>query len=79
MESKFDEVKEYNLFLDFLLSELKDRDSNICKTILNDLESIRGNYTQENKRKITGMVFMIRELESIQLPIFSEWWKYFKN
>lgn len=79
MESKFDEVKEYNLFLDFLLSELKDRDSNICKTILNDLESIRGNYTKENKRKITGMVFMIRELESIQLPIFSEWWKHFKN
>jgi hypothetical protein len=78
MESSFDEVKEYNLFLDFLQNELKDKNSNLCKVILSDLESIRGDYTQENKRKITGMVFMLRELESIQLPIFSEWWKYFK-
>jgi hypothetical protein len=79
MESKFDEVKEYNLFLDYLQNELKDKKSNICKSILSDLENIRGNYTQENKRKITGMVFMLRELESMQIPIFSEWWKYFKS
>lgn len=79
MESKFDEVKEYNLFLDYLQNELKDKKSNICKSILSDLENIRGNYTQENKREITGMVFMLRELESMQIPIFSEWWKYFKS
>ncbi len=44
-----------------------------------DLKEIRGNYTPDNKRKITGMVFMLRELESMIIPIFSEWWKYFKK
>lgn len=79
MESNFDEMKEYDLFLDYLENELKEKESNICKIVLKDLKEIRGNYTPDNKRKITGMVFMLRELESMIIPIFSEWWKYFKK
>jgi hypothetical protein len=78
MECVFDEYKDYSDFLDYLECELKDRESPLCTTIKEDLKRIRGNYSSENKRKLTSIVFLLRELEKIQLPIFSEWWKYFR-
>lgn len=79
MELKFDEQSEYNQFLDYLDEQLLDKNSNLCNIIKNDLKNIRGNYSNENKRKIFNMIITLRELESIQLPIFSEWYKYFKK
>lgn len=78
MDQKFDEELEYNLFLDYVENELNDKNSNLCNSIKEDLRIIRNNYTQENKRKITSIIFTLRELESVQLPIFSEWYKHFK-
>lgn len=79
MVGNFDVSKEYDLFLDYLENEIKGNSSEHCKIILEDIKKIRGNYTKENKRKITGIVFMLRELEQKQIPIFSEWYKYVKK
>jgi hypothetical protein len=78
MEQRFDDELEYELFLDYIQNELIDKNSNLCISIGEDLKSIRGNYTRENKRKISSMIFMLREIELMQLPIFSEWYKHFK-
>lgn len=79
MGFEFDETREYDRFLDYLGRELQDRDSPLCRTIKQDLERIRGDYSGENKKKITSIIFTLRELEQLQLPIFSEWWKHFRD
>lgn len=75
----FDETQEYDRFLTYLERELQDRKSPLCLSIKQDLRQIRWNYSDENKKKLTSIVFTLRELEQLQLPIFSEWWKHFRD